>query len=126
MHQELPATLESIAAARGAMRRFTSDLEVDADAIVLAVSEAVANAVAHAYAEGARGVVDISAVASPFEVTVWVRDRGRGLAAGAASSGAGLGLGIIERLAQHVELADAPDGVALKMAFRRGGARSAS
>jgi serine/threonine-protein kinase RsbW len=125
MHQELPATLESIAAARGAMRRFTSDLEVDVAAVVLAVSEAVANAVAHAYAEGARGVVDISAVASPFEVTVLVRDRGRGLAAGAASSGAGLGLGIIERLAQHVELADAPDGVALKMAFRRGGARSA-
>ena len=52
MHELLPATLDSVAPARRAVRRFAAGLEVDLDGIVLAVSEAVANVVAHAYAEG--------------------------------------------------------------------------
>ena len=126
MHELLPATLDSVATARRAVRSFALDLEVDVDGMVLAVSEAVANVVAHAYVEDTGGVVELSAAASPLEVTVTVRDRGRGLASGDRTPGAGYGLLIIRRLAQHVELADTRDGVALTMAFRRGGAWSAS
>jgi anti-sigma regulatory factor (Ser/Thr protein kinase) len=125
MQQELPATLESVATARHAVQRFARDLEVDLDGMVLAVSEAVANVVAHAY-EDMQGVVELSAAASPLEVTVTVRDHGGGLAGAERNPGAGYGLLIIRRLAQHVELADTRDGVALTMAFRRGGAWSAS
>jgi anti-sigma regulatory factor (Ser/Thr protein kinase) len=121
MHQLLPASLDSVAVARRAVRDFASDLEVDVDGLVLAVSEAVANVVAHAYIEGAHGVVELTAAASPFEVTVTVRDQGRGLDEGGSEPGAGYGLVIIRRLAEHVELADTPDGVALTMGFRRGG-----
>jgi anti-sigma regulatory factor (Ser/Thr protein kinase) len=121
MHERLPATLESVGAARRAIRRFAADLEVDLDGIVLAVSEAVANAVAHAYDAGAPGQVDLSAGASPFELTVTVRDHGRGLAGGNGNPGAGFGLTIIRRIAEHVELADTPHGLVLTMAFRRGG-----
>lgn len=124
MHEQFPARLDSVAAARRAVRRFTAGLEVDVEAVVLAVSEAVANAVSHAYADGAQGDVDVSAAASPFELTIVVRDAGHGLAAGGTRGGAGLGLVIIDRLAQHVELADTTDGVAVTMAFRRGGAWS--
>jgi anti-sigma regulatory factor (Ser/Thr protein kinase) len=125
MHELLPATLDSVAAARRAVHEFAEDLEVDVDGVVLAVSEAVANVVAHAYLEGGRGIVELSAAASPFEVTVTVRDHGRGLGEGdSRTPGAGFGLLIIDRLAQHVELADTPDGVALTMGFRRGGAWS--
>ena len=123
MHELLPARLESVAVARGAVRRFAADLEVDVDGLVLAVSEAVANVVAHAYVEDSHGVVELSAAASPLEVTVTVRDHGAGLS-GESRSGAGYGLLIIRRLAQHVELADTPDGVAVTMGFRRGGAWS--
>jgi anti-sigma regulatory factor (Ser/Thr protein kinase) len=123
MHELLPATLDSVATARRAVRRFAVDLEVDVDGMVLAVSEAVANVVAHAYVDGGRGVVELSGAASPLEVTVTVRDHGGGLA-GDSPGGAGYGLLIIRRLAQHVELADTRDGVALTMAFRRGGAWS--
>jgi anti-sigma regulatory factor (Ser/Thr protein kinase) len=126
MHELLPATLDSVATARRAVRRFALDLEVDVDGMVLAVSEAVANVVAHAYVEETDGVVELSAAASPLEVTVTVRDRGRGLGRGEGTPGAGYGLLIIRRLAQHVELADTRDGVALTMAFRRGGAWSAN
>ena len=125
MHELLPATLDSVAAARRAVEDFAGDLEVDVDGVVLAVSEAVANVVTHAYLEGADGIIDLSAAASPLELTVTVRDRGRGLGdSDGRTPGAGYGLVIIKRLAQHVELADTPDGVALTMGFRRGGAWS--
>ena len=126
MYELLPATLDSVAVARRAIKQFARDLEVDLDGVVLAVSEAVANVVTHAYAEQPEGIIELSAAASPLEVTVTVRDRGSGLAEAGATAGAGYGLLIIRRLAQHVELADTRDGVALTMAFRRGGAWSQS
>lgn len=125
MHERLPATRESVGAARRAVARFAADLEVDVDDIMLATSEAVGNAVAHAYGDDAAGDVEVSAKASPTELTVTVRDHGRGLAAGNGNPGAGFGLNIIRRVAQRVELADTPRGVALTMAFARRVARQA-
>jgi anti-sigma regulatory factor (Ser/Thr protein kinase) len=125
LHEQLPATLDSVSTARHAVRGFAADLEVDVDGMTLAVSEAVANVVAHAYDEGTGGVIELSATASPFEVAVMVRDRGRGLEAARASHGAGFGIEIIRRLAQHVAFDDSPTGVALTMRFRRGGPWSA-
>jgi anti-sigma regulatory factor (Ser/Thr protein kinase) len=126
MQEQLPATLESVAEARRAVRRFTRRLDVDVEGITLAVSEAVANVVAHAYAEGESGIIDLSGTASPHEVAIVVRDRGRGLEAAAGESrGAGFGMEIIRRLAQDVALEDGARGVALTMRFSRGGAWSA-
>jgi anti-sigma regulatory factor (Ser/Thr protein kinase) len=120
MHESLPATTASVAAARRAIRDFTENLEVDVEGIVLAVSEAVANVVVHAYPPDEDGVVELTGRANPFDVTFEVRDHGSGLENGSAP-GAGFGLPIIERLAQRVDVRDTSDGVALTMAFRRGG-----
>jgi anti-sigma regulatory factor (Ser/Thr protein kinase) len=125
MHQLLPATPESVGEARVAVGRFAAGLEVDVHGVLLAVSEAVANVVTHAYSEGEAGAVELEAAASPFELTVVVRDQGRGLEADHGTGGAGFGLQIIRQVAQHVELADTQDGVSLTMGFRRGGAWSA-
>jgi anti-sigma regulatory factor (Ser/Thr protein kinase) len=125
LHEQLPATVESVAAARHTVRRFASELEVDVDGIVLAVSEAVANVVSHAYDADAPGVVELAATASPYEVAVVVRDHGRGLGGDRPSAGAGYGIEIIRRLAQHVALEDSKRGLALTMRFRRGGPWSA-
>ena len=124
MHERFPATLESVGLARRTVRRFAAPFEVDLDGVVLAVSEAVANAVAHAYADGPRGDVELSATVAPFELTVKVSDNGQGLVAGNLHPGAGFGLTIIRRVAQHVDLADTPAGVTVTMTFRRGGAWS--
>jgi len=124
MHELLPANLDSVATARHAVRRFAADMDVDLDGIVLAVSEAVANVVAHAYGGGSGGTVELRARALPFEIVVNVRDHGRGLSDENSTPGAGYGLQIIRRLAQHVELDETPDGVELTMGFRRGGRRS--
>ena len=118
--ESMPAVAGSVRIARHAVRRFAADLEVDVDAIVLAVSEAVSNVVMHAYPAGAtRGDFELRGRASPSEVTLEIIDGGHGLGYGASSAGAGLGLVIIERLAEAVELEDSPDGVALTMRFRR-------
>ena len=123
--EELPATVASVSAARRSVRRFAGGLNVDLDGLTLAVSEAVANVVTHAYEEGATGVIELSAVATPSEVAVVVRDRGGGIEAARPSTGAGFGIEIIRRLAQHVAIEDSTSGVALTMRFRRGGAWSA-
>jgi serine/threonine-protein kinase RsbW len=104
------------------MRRFATGLDVDVEGITLAVSEAVANVVAHAYRDGEAGVIDLSATAEPEAVAVVVRDRGRGMEAPGARHGAGFGIEIIRRLAQTFALDDGAPGVALTMRFRRGGA----
>jgi anti-sigma regulatory factor (Ser/Thr protein kinase) len=124
LEEQLPSAVDSVAAARRAVRGFAADLEVDVDGIALAVSEAVANVVAHANEEGAAGVIELSVTASRHEVAVVVRDRYCGRAA-RASRIAGFGTEIIRRLAQHVALDDDATGVALTMRFRRGGAWSA-
>ena len=121
LHEQLPATPESVSAARHRVRCYAADLQVDLDGVLLAVSEAVSNAVAHAYAEGTRGQVELTAGASQSEFTVTVRDHGRGLAGGGSGTGAGFGLKIIRDVSEHVELTDSPGGVSLTMGFRRAG-----
>ena len=119
IEEELPAAPASVGAARRLMRRFAGDLGVDVDAIELAVSEAVANAVVHAY-EGPDGTVEVRAVAAPYELRIVIRDHGGGIRPG-APGGAGFGLAIIHRLAQHVDVDDTGGGVTLRMTFPRGG-----
>jgi len=120
MTEELPASPASVGAARRLLRRFAGDLDVDIDAVELAVSEAVANAVVHAY-DDHRGTVEVEAAAAASELRVVIRDRGRGMADGGGDHGAGFGLAIIRRLARRVDIADSPCGVTLTMAFPRGG-----
>jgi anti-sigma regulatory factor (Ser/Thr protein kinase) len=120
LHERLPATSTSVAAARTAVKRFVRGLDVDADDVVLAVSEAVANVVRHAYPGNSRGVVELTGRAGPTDVTLEIRDHGQGLDGDRPTGGAGFGLPIIRRLAARVELRDTGDGVTLTMAFRRG------
>jgi stage II sporulation protein AB (anti-sigma F factor) len=117
MYEQLPATVPGVARARRTVRRFVGGLDVDVDGVVLAVSEAVTNAVTHAYPDGI-GIVEMAGSSTPDAVTVTVRDHGCGLQA--RPDGAGFGLEIIQRLAEHVAVDDSPDGVALTMRFARG------
>lgn len=104
---ELPAAPESVAAARAAVREFAAAQGVDdvvLTDVALAVSEAVTNAVLHAFVGREPGKVRVSVAAGPDELTVVVTDNGIGMRPRTDSPGLGLGLPTIGRLAALVDL----------------------
>jgi anti-sigma regulatory factor (Ser/Thr protein kinase) len=92
--------------------------------VALAVGEACANVVVHAYGE-ARGDIAMFVRESPAELEFVVRDWGSGLAPRPDSPGLGLGLPLIVALADGVQLR-AGDGGAhdVRMTFLRDAAPS--
>jgi anti-sigma regulatory factor (Ser/Thr protein kinase) len=82
----------------------------------LAVSEACANAVKHAYPDKEPGEILITAGISPEALVVTVRDYGRGFPAGRPP--AGLGVTLIHALADAVDTVDGDPGIAVRMEFR--------
>ena len=74
-------------------------------ALALAVTEACANVVRHAYAEAeALGDLEVRAARVDGHLVVEVADHGRGLAARSDGSGLGMGLSLISQLADAVEI----------------------
>ena len=77
-------------------------------AIVLAVSEAVANAVVHGY-DSAGGELRVEVDVEENELEVVVADCGRGFTS-APTRGLGLGLGLMRESAAAFEIRDQPSG----------------
>jgi serine/threonine-protein kinase RsbW len=86
----------------------------------LAVSEAVSNAVVHAFRGfGESGTVIVAVAACEGEwIDVRVTDDGSGMAARDDSPGAGLGLPLIRHLADQFDYRSAPDGVGTELWMR--------
>jgi anti-sigma regulatory factor (Ser/Thr protein kinase) len=89
--------------------------------IGLAISEAVTNAVVHAYRRQAQpGSVYVAATVEDGWIELRVADEGIGVAPRNDSPGLGLGLPLINRLADQSDLRPLPDGdgTELWMRFR--------
>jgi anti-sigma regulatory factor (Ser/Thr protein kinase) len=87
------------------------------DAIRLAVTEACANVVLHAYpADTGTLELDLQ-MAGERTVVVTVRDQGRGLHPRLDSAGLGLGLPLMAALADTIETVDREPGVGIRMTF---------
>ncbi len=93
----------AFASAAGASKEIT-------DAVALAVSETVTNAVVHAYVGREPGPVSVRCRADGERLTVQVIDDGVGVAARDDSPGVGHGLATIGALAQALEITSKPDG----------------
>jgi serine/threonine-protein kinase RsbW len=92
------------------------------DDVALAVGEASANVVVHAY-DGAPGSFALFVYVTPDDLRLVVRDWGAGIRPRPDSPGLGLGLPLIGALADAVEFADAEDGATdVRMLFRRSAA----
>jgi anti-sigma regulatory factor (Ser/Thr protein kinase) len=89
--------------------------------VALAVSEAITNAVLHAYRDGDTGDVRVVACAEPDRLVVVVRDYGCGMKPNPDSPGLGLGLAVIGRLATelNIERPDEGGGTRLRMCFAK-------
>jgi len=89
------------------------------DAVALAVSEAVTNAVVHAYAGEQPGVVSVQCRRDGERLIVEVIDEGAGVAAREDSPGVGHGLATIGALAQGLDVTSRSDGsgTVVRMSF---------
>jgi serine/threonine-protein kinase RsbW len=86
------------------------------DDIRLAVTEACANAVVHAYPAGEAGTVHVTADVTPETLVVAVRDYGSGFTARRGTTG--LGMLLMQTLADSVSIDDADPGAAVQMTFQ--------
>jgi len=85
--------------------------------VALAVSEAAANAMAHAYPAGSEGDIDLWASVDQDALTVVVRDYGGGPATSEAVDG-GLGIGVMRAVADSCEIEPARPGTCVRLRFR--------
>ena len=89
-----------------------------AHAVELAVSEAVSNAVVHAYAGTADGAIRLAMERGRGTLDVLVADDGKGMAPRTDSPGLGLGLPLIGRLADRFDVRSRPGrGTEIRMRF---------
>lgn len=114
---ELPGVRASVPTARRAIERVALDAGAEPDDIALAVSEAVANAVLHAFEPGTRGTIRVTARRKAGILNVCVADDGRGMTPKAHSSGLGVGLGLITRLARDASIRSSAQGTVVSMRF---------
>jgi anti-sigma regulatory factor (Ser/Thr protein kinase) len=116
----LPAKAGSVTEARRAIRRYLESLNVtDTSGPALAVSEAVGNAVMHAYAERPPGTIQVHAtVLVPNTLAVDVTDDGGGMAPHPGSPGLGFGLALIGEVSTSFGVArNQPHGTRVAMRF---------
>jgi serine/threonine-protein kinase RsbW len=96
-------------------------LAVDRDAVALAVSEAVTNAVVHAYRHRVTAHpddrVDVSVTADADGVWITVSDDGVGMSPRDDSPGLGLGLHVIAKLTDQLLIAQGATGTRVHMRF---------
>jgi anti-sigma regulatory factor (Ser/Thr protein kinase) len=107
MELALFARAENIAIVRHALGGFGEAFAVSESKlsdIRLAVTEACANVVVHAYPGEDAGPMEVVATMEEGELTVIVRDWGRGIGPRPDSPGLGLGLSLIAALAEKVQL----------------------
>jgi serine/threonine-protein kinase RsbW len=94
------------------------------DAVALAVTEAVTNAVLHAYVDAPEaGEIEVIVQRAPEDdsVEILVCDDGRGMRPRTDSPGLGLGLPLVATLTEHFEVqARDGGGTRVRMAFAAG------
>ena len=120
--ESYPAVAESVPRARAVLTGFAEDAGACGDrlhAIRLAASEAVTNAVRHAYRDRTPGAIQVSASYLENEVWLLIADTGTGLRARSKAPGLGLGLALIAQLADDFQIhSRGTGGTELQMLFK--------
>lgn len=117
---ELPSEAASVAAARTAAADLARAVGASVADVKLAVSEAVGNAVIHAFRDRPGGVVRLTARADRARLSITVSDDGTGMRPNLESPGLGLGLSLITKLAEEVRFDSTPRGTTVSMSFPLG------
>lgn len=119
----VPAEAENLSAVRLAVcdlaRRAGAGESACGD-VALAVGEACANVIVHAYREGEPGPLLVEARVDGDELEVIVGDEGRGVAPHPGSEGLGLGLPLIGSLSREMVLSVGAGGRGTQLLMRFG------
>jgi anti-sigma regulatory factor (Ser/Thr protein kinase) len=114
----LPAVPPSVTEARSAAARFASGAGADPEDVELAVAEAVANAVLHAFPGSQTGTVTLRGTLTGDALIVQVTDDGSGMRPNPEGGGLGLGLALIGRLTEAFSVSEPETGgTSLRMSF---------
>jgi serine/threonine-protein kinase RsbW len=121
---ELAAEADNVPLVRHALRGLLEASGISDELvsdIALAVTEACANAVLHAYADGGGRFEVAAGLSDGAELVVTVRDHGSGMAPRVGSAGLGVGLPVMAAIADALEI-DTPDdaGTLVRMTFDLG------
>ncbi|MCW2989971.1 MAG: ATP-binding protein, partial [Solirubrobacterales bacterium] len=119
---ERPADAVFLHELREAVVRFAAQIGgLDVEAVRLAVGEACANVVVHAYRRSPEpGTIRVRALEQEGRLVVEVRDDGCGPAPRPDSPGMGLGLPLMTRLATELQVLDRePSGTLVRLTFAR-------
>jgi serine/threonine-protein kinase RsbW len=118
---------EVVRAARAAVTSFAAHQgasEAVCSAVAIAVTEACANVVTHAYVgEAAPGYLEVRTCMAEAVLVVDVEDEGRGMVPRIDSPGVGLGLALIAQVADVLEILDQRErpGIVVRMHFNLAG-----
>jgi anti-sigma regulatory factor (Ser/Thr protein kinase) len=119
-----PGYPSSVALARVAVARFAAAAGLAGERLEdvrSCVSEAVTNAVVHAYPRGNGGPIRVAATATDQELRVRVGDDGCGLKSARPSIGLGLGMPVMTRLSHGFAVRESVSGgVDLHLRFELG------
>jgi serine/threonine-protein kinase RsbW/stage II sporulation protein AB (anti-sigma F factor) len=110
LHLQLSAEPRSVGVARHAISDFAAASGADPGAVALAVSEAVTNAILHAYTNGSGGSIDVVARRNGSHLLVTVSDDGRGMMPNPDSPGLGFGLALVASVTDELGIAESADG----------------
>jgi len=124
-HKELDLELEPDPGSVGVARHAVSDLAeragADAEAVAVAVSEVVTNAILHAYKErtgNAEATIELRAHVNGESLLVVIDDHGGGIKPNPGSPGLGYGLALVASLADELGIAPSPGGgTSVRMRF---------
>jgi PAS domain S-box-containing protein len=123
----IPAEPSRVPEVRHGVRAFAAAHGAPADVLgnlALAVTEAVTNAILHAYVDMEPGEVTVAAQAGAEELLVSVADGGRGMQPRPDSPGLGMGLPMIGQLTTSVDIRERPaGGTEVRMRFTAPGVR---
>jgi serine/threonine-protein kinase RsbW len=121
LNESYPALAESVPLARQALTAVAAMAGAGGERleeIRLAVSEALSNAVLHAYRNGDSGRFHVTAAVASGELWVLIGDDGRGMHAWNDSEGLGIGLALISGLSDDFTIATrASGGTEVQMRF---------
>jgi anti-sigma regulatory factor (Ser/Thr protein kinase) len=117
---DLSSDATNVAIARNAIAELAERVGAAVDDVKIAVSEAVGNAVVHAYRGDAAGTIRVTGRYKRGRLLVTVADDGIGMTPNPRTPGLRVGIPLITKLCDDVRFASSDEGTVVSMSFATG------